>query len=173
MSGSERPTITVGSSAATAIFIHSIDPNADPEKPGLHTPERTAVIAGNRAPTAVNGLGLTHGVDAEMFDQWMAVHPEFKGILIPMSEADVTAHVDVQQQYGHEPALKAAAEDPVQAKLAAQGSSGPQPVPAHPATPAAAPAPAPAHPVTPPPPPPAPAPAPAHLAAPPTPPAAA
>jgi hypothetical protein len=136
---SDRKTITVASNAHTAIRIHSIDPAADPEKPGAAgEPAHVIVIHGNRHADAAGGVGLTHGVDAETFDQWMAAHPEHQGIMTPMSEADVAAHLDPLKHYGYEPGLKAAAEDPEQAKLAAAGSN-----PA-PAAPAPAPVPAPA-----------------------------
>jgi hypothetical protein len=134
----DRKTLTVASNAPMAIQIHSVDPNADPAKPGLLDPQHVTVIHGHRHHSAVNGMGLTHNVDAETFDQWMAAHPEHKDVLIPMTPEELDAHLNLAQHYGYEPALAAMANDPEQAKLAAQGSTdveqpAPSPAPAAPA----------------------------------------
>jgi hypothetical protein len=125
----DRKTITVASHSPMAIQIHSIDPNADTAKPGLYEPEHVIAINGNRHASAVNGMGLTYDVDAETFDQWIAAYPDFKDVLIPLTAEELQAHLDVAKQYGYEPALLAAANDPEQAALAAQGSTEVEPQP--------------------------------------------
>nr|WP_321986149.1 hypothetical protein [uncultured Lichenicoccus sp.] len=97
--------IRVASKAHTAIRIHSRP--KDKEHPEQDVPEHEAVINGNTHASAVNGVGITEGVHAETFHQWIEDHPEHKDLLTEVSDDDLEKHADLQASSGFEPGLEA------------------------------------------------------------------
>lgn len=84
-------TIIIGSRAHTAISIAA--PLTDTDKPGLVPVGPSFVIHGANHPDAVNGMGVTRGVDAKVFRAWRKAHEDMQSPLaehvFEVSEDDV------------------------------------------------------------------------------------
>ena len=113
--------ITVASSAPMAMLIHDVLPNPDPDKPGIRSDD-SIVINGTGHPDAVGGLGITHGVNASWFANWMKAHPHLEGILHPMTPDEFKAHAEKPVEFGFEPGLAKLADDKDNAELASKGT---------------------------------------------------
>jgi hypothetical protein len=117
--------ITVASSAPMALRIHDIQPDPDPDKPAIRS-EDSVVINGSGHPDAVNGLGITHGVNAGWFHNWMTAHPHLEGVLRAMTPEEFKAHADKPVEFGFEPGLAKLADDKDNTELASKGTESPE-----------------------------------------------
>ena len=116
--------VKIASKLPMAITI--MEPNPNPEKPGLAGTLKSATING----TNTRGSGaeaMTAGVDADMFKKWADANPDYANSVRVMGDDE---DLNSAASYGFEPGLQAVVEDGDNTKVAAEGSSqkGPGPV---------------------------------------------
>lgn len=98
------PAITVASRLHTSIRIYgTAEPNAEPP---------SFVIVGERDPSAVAGWGLTHDVDSDVFDEWLAVNPDMTEFVTLATPEQIGEMSDPANTHGYEIGLEAAAPEP-------------------------------------------------------------
>lgn len=101
----DEPTVTVASTALSAVRIRAIDPAADPAKAGLVADTGDVIINGTGHPEAVGGLGITHDVPLSIFESWMLAHPHFASVLRAMTPEEFKRHAEPQASHGFEPGI--------------------------------------------------------------------
>lgn len=118
-------TITVGSKAHAAIRITEPMPEKYKDKPGEAPALRTITLNGANHADAKFGLGVTKGVDADVFHKWLDseknANTNLAGLVSEMSEEE--AAKDSPVGYGFEPGLKALAADAENTAKASEGST--------------------------------------------------
>ncbi len=102
-------TIIVGSRAHTAIQIQEPMPEEFREKPGMAPTLRTAVLNGANHSELHSDMGVTRGVDPELFHAWLdeqkRVNSPIAGMVFELTDADLSDGEAVA--YGFEPGLEA------------------------------------------------------------------
>ena len=78
-------TVTIASRAPIKLQIRSRPKS--PDRPGLEPLPKTHDLAPSRHPEHPGVVGVTRGVDAQIFREWMEDHPEHRGVLWEMPEA--------------------------------------------------------------------------------------
>ena len=66
----------------------------------------SVTIVGQRDPGAVHGTGLTYDVDLAAFNEWMTANPLLVDTVRPVTQAEVDAMQDAQDEYGFELGLE-------------------------------------------------------------------
>jgi hypothetical protein len=121
-------TISVASKAHMPIQIGDLPPDTD--KPGLVAEApASAVLNGGNHVDAVNGVGITHDVDAGMFHRWL---DRMKEIGSPLAHLVSEASDEMQstfKSFGFEPGLAALANDDENTEKAEEGSLVTEPAP--------------------------------------------
>jgi hypothetical protein len=126
-------TVTVASSAPVSLRIHDPAEYNEALKAGLPVNEPT-VIKGANDPDALQGFGITEGVDGAVLSGWLKAHPEHEPIMHTLTDAELEQLEDATAAYGHEPGLEAAAKDSHNVKLNELGTDyDPHGLPAPPA----------------------------------------
>lgn len=109
-------TVNVASRVHTAISISR--PVTDTDKPGLVQPSPVFVLAGANHPAARNGVGITRGVDAEVFRSWLQAQRDAYSpladqvmevpddMLAPPPPPPVMTDTVNPEHFGFEPALQ-------------------------------------------------------------------
>jgi hypothetical protein len=101
MGATMAETVIVASRCPVKLRIHSRPVN--PDKPGFGL-VRTVEINGARHPDFVTEAGITHGVDARLFREWMEDHPEHEGVMWEMTPEEFQSHQDRRARFGFEAA---------------------------------------------------------------------
>ena len=99
-----RPTVTVASRLHTSVLMQSVPP-----APGAHS-EYSVTIVGERDPSAIYGWGITEGVDAQVFDEWMAARPSMVPFITVATQEQIDSTIEKNQPenaYGYELGLVA------------------------------------------------------------------
>ena len=87
-------TVTVASRLPVAVLMQT-----DTGLPGI---EACQVIVSSADPGAINGHGITHGVDPAAFEQWITAHPQFAEVIFVTTEDEIEHHSDPANTYGFE-----------------------------------------------------------------------
>jgi hypothetical protein len=87
-------TVTVASRLPVAVLMQT-----DTGLPGI---EARQVIVSPADPGAIDGYGITHGVDAAAFDQWLTAHPEFAAHMAVATQQQIDEHSDPVNTHGFE-----------------------------------------------------------------------
>jgi len=66
----------------------------------------SVTIVGQRDPGAVHGTGITYDVDLAAFNEWMTANPALLDTVRPVTQAEVDAMQDTQDEYGFELGLE-------------------------------------------------------------------
>jgi len=66
----------------------------------------SVTIVGQRDPGAVHGTGITYDVDLAAFNEWMTANPALVDTVRPVTQAEVDAMQDTQDEYGFELGLE-------------------------------------------------------------------
>ena len=123
-------TIIVANRAHTPLRITEPLPEQFKDKPGDAPVLKTAMLNGNTHASAVNGAGVTRGVDAALFRSWYDAAKKSGSPLADMvsevSEDDVK---DQPVSYGFEPGLKTLADDATNTEKLQAGSTVQEPGP--------------------------------------------
>jgi hypothetical protein len=75
-------------------------------------------IDGSASPNAVNGVGITYDVDDTTLAEWLAANPRMVDSVKAITQAELDALTQVQDQYGYELGLTPPGT------LAAEGAPG-------------------------------------------------
>lgn len=116
-------TVSVMSLAHTAIRIQEPLPEEFHDKPGLAPVLRSAVIAGSSNADTRTDPGITHGVDAKLFELWHAAEVKAGSLLASLVSMFNPEEGTPDIAFGHEPGLEAAAADSEATAAAEKGST--------------------------------------------------
>jgi hypothetical protein len=101
---SDRPTVTVASRLDVPVQMNSVPPT-----PGGN-PEFSHRIESSRHHSAIYGWGITEGVDAATFDEWMAARPSMVPFITVATQEQIDSTIEKNQPanaYGYELGLVA------------------------------------------------------------------
>jgi hypothetical protein len=117
-------TVIVASTAPMAIQISDLP--EDDAQPGSLVNPRVVLINGARHEQAINGVGITRDVPADLWEAWIAKHPHYEDFMSLLTDDEVRDRANMTTQFGVDPGLEAAAADADNVALAAEGA-GEQP----------------------------------------------